>query len=127
MVYAGANDGMLHGFNAASTGKAEKLAFIPVAVFNNLPKLTQAELYVNHEYFVDGAPNMGDVFYNGAWHTVLVGGLNKGGQGIYALDITNPGSFSKANGCGSSTMLARWEIRTRTMPIWAIRTAARRS
>jgi type IV pilus assembly protein PilY1 len=30
------------------------------------------------------------VFYDDHWHTVLVGGLNNGGQGIYALDITDP-------------------------------------
>jgi type IV pilus assembly protein PilY1 len=39
---------------------------------------------------------MGDVFYNNDWHTVLVGGLNKGGQGIYALDITDPTVFTEA-------------------------------
>ena len=31
-------------------------------------------------------------FSNGEWHTILVGGLNGGGNGYYALDITNPTS-----------------------------------
>jgi type IV pilus assembly protein PilY1 len=31
-----------------------------------------------------------DAFFGGAWHSVLAAGLNKGGQGIYALDVTNP-------------------------------------
>ncbi|MET0535883.1 MAG: PilC/PilY family type IV pilus protein, partial [Steroidobacter sp.] len=31
------------------------------------------------------------------WRTVLVGGLNKGGQGVYAIDVTNPTSVSAAS------------------------------
>ena len=92
VVYAGANDGMLHGFNAA-TG-AEIFGFVPSAAFDRLHLLTNPTYA--HRYYVDGPPNMGDVFFGGAWHTVLVGGLNKGGQSIYALDVTNPGAFSEA-------------------------------
>ena len=33
------------------------------------------------EYFVDGSPVTGDAFFGGAWRTMLVAGLNKGGQG----------------------------------------------
>src|SRR5690606_5709915 len=46
---------------------------------------------------VDGSPTVVDAYIGNAWRTVLVGGLNKGGQGIYALDVTNPASFSEAN------------------------------
>lgn len=96
VVYVGANDGMLHAFNAEDTASSgaegtEMFAYIPGAVFKNL-KLLSNPGYA-HRYYVDGSPNTGDVFYNNAWHTVLVGGLNKGGQAIYALDITNPDSF----------------------------------
>jgi type IV pilus assembly protein PilY1 len=59
-----------------------------------------------HQFFVDGIATMGDVFYNNAWHTVLVGGLNKGGQGIYALDITDPTGFTEA-GAGNIVL---WEF-----------------
>ncbi|MGH8250597.1 MAG: pilus assembly protein [Steroidobacteraceae bacterium] len=93
MVYAGANDGMLHGFDA-DTG-VERLAFIPGAVFPNLHELTR--ISYTHRYFVDGPPTMGDAFFANEWHTVLVGGLNKGGKSIYALDITDPDAFSEAN------------------------------
>jgi type IV pilus assembly protein PilY1 len=31
-----------------------------------------------------------DVWDGGTWRTILVGGLNAGGRGFYALDITNP-------------------------------------
>jgi type IV pilus assembly protein PilY1 len=93
---------MLHAFDA-STGK-EKFAFIPGAVFHNLRLLTQPNY--THAFYVDGSPTMGDVFYDDDWHTILVGGLNKGGQGIYALDITNPSLFTE----GNAASLVRWEF-----------------
>jgi len=102
MVYAGANDGMLHGFDAV-TG-AERLAFIPGAVFPNLHLLTSTTYA--HQYFVDGPPTMGDAFFGGAWHTMLVGGLNKGGKSVYALDVTNPASFSEA----AAASIFKWEF-----------------
>jgi type IV pilus assembly protein PilY1 len=104
MVYAGANDGMLHGFDA-KTG-VEKIAFIPSAVFANLRKLADANYNNQHKFFVDGAANTGDVYYDNAWHTVLLGGLNKGGQGVYALDISDPSSF----GTATPSSVALWEF-----------------
>ena len=74
-------------------------------MFGSLHELTKPNYPFNHKFFVDGTPTMGDVFYAGAWHTLLVGGLNKGGQSIYALDITNPGSFSE----GNASSIFRWE------------------
>ena len=71
------------------------LAFIPGAVFPNLHELTRPSY--THRYYVDGTPTVGDAFFAGEWHTVLVGGLNKGGKSIYALDITDPDAFSEAN------------------------------
>ncbi len=108
MVYVGANDGMLHGFEAtkpavASTG-TEKLAYVPKAVFPRLTRLT-ASNYA-HRFFVDGSPTAGDAFWGGIWHTVLVGGLNKGGQGIYALDVTDPSGFNES----SASSLVLWEF-----------------
>ena len=50
-----------------------------------------------HRYFVNGPSTAGDVYFNGAWHTVLVGGLGKGGRSVYALDITDPDSFDSDN------------------------------
>src|SRR6185295_19020237 len=45
-----------------------------------------------HLYFVDGSPVSGDVYDTSAaaWKTILVGGLNAGGRGFYALDVTDP-------------------------------------
>ena len=59
-----------------------------------------------HKYYVDGTPTVGDAFYSNAWHTVLVSGANAGGQGVFALDVTNPQNFSESN--ASSTVL--WEF-----------------
>jgi type IV pilus assembly protein PilY1 len=102
MVYVGANDGMLHGFDG-TTG-VEKIAYVPTKVYSNLSKLT-ASTY-SHRYFVDGTPTIGDAFFGGAWHNVLVGGLNSGGQGVYALDVTDPTKFSESN----ASSLVLWEF-----------------
>ena len=93
MVYVGANDGMLHGFDA-ETGE-ERIAFVPSKVYPTLNALTDPAYL--HQYYVDGSPTAGDAFYNGAWHTVIVGTLRSGGQGIFALDITDPSTFSEAD------------------------------
>jgi len=42
----------------------------------------------------------------GSWRTMLVAGLNKGGQEIYALDITDPTNFSEAN----ADSIVQWEF-----------------
>jgi type IV pilus assembly protein PilY1 len=102
MVYVGANDGMLHGFDAV-TG-VEKVAYIPAAVFSRLTTL--ADPSYAHRFYVDGSPAFADAYVNNNWHTMLVGGLNKGGQAIYALDVTDPSAFSDAN----ATSIAAWEF-----------------
>jgi type IV pilus assembly protein PilY1 len=79
---------MLHGFDAG-TGQ-ELWAYVPSLVLPNLYKLADKSYAGLHRYFVDGTPVQGDVYFGGAWHTILVGGLNGGGRGYYALDITDP-------------------------------------
>ncbi len=102
MVYVGANDGLLHGFDADSG--LERLAYVPTRLYNTLNRLTDAAY--THRYYVDGSPTAGDVFYGGVWHTILVGTLGAGGQGIVALDITDPANFTEAN----AASLVRWEF-----------------
>ncbi|MBI3140946.1 MAG: fimbrial assembly protein [Rhodocyclales bacterium] len=118
MVYVGGNDGMLHGFNA-DTGD-EKLAYVPSEMYRTRnsevlsSKLTAANYGQTgnaHHFYVDGSPTIGDICTSscsasGDWKTIVVGGFNGGGQGIYALDITNPSNFSEAN-AGS---LVLWEF-----------------
>lgn len=118
VVYVGANDGMVHGFNAA-TGD-EVLAYVPSEMYRTrgtkqpLSKLTRSDYGKStnpHRFYVDGTPTMGDICTgtcnaSGDWKTILVGGLNAGGQGIYALDVTNPGSFTES----SSSTIVKWEF-----------------
>jgi type IV pilus assembly protein PilY1 len=87
MVYVGANDGMVHAFNADS-GK-EEWAYVPHVLYGNgqLDQLTNpANAFVPT---VDSTPTTQDVFTKGAWRTMLVGSLRLGGRGIYALDVTD--------------------------------------
>lgn len=112
VVYTGANDGMLHGFDAI-TG-AEVLAYIPNTLFSSssassgLHYLTD-QAY-SHRYFVDMPSVVEDAYFDtgtgDAWHTVLVGGSRAGGKGIFALDVTQPNQFSEAN----AARIALWEF-----------------
>jgi len=97
MVYVAANDGMLHAFYAGTNttdplGGEERWAFIPTMVLPNLYKLADNNYGTLHRYSVDGTPTIADVYdpVNTVWKTILVGGLNAGGKGYYALDITDP-------------------------------------
>ncbi|MEO6920044.1 MAG: PilC/PilY family type IV pilus protein [Collimonas sp.] len=106
MLYTGANDGMLHAFNAA-TG-VEQFAFIPNGVLANLLPLTTPLYNQNHLFFVDGAPQVGDAtFADGSWHSLLVGGEGAGGKSIYALDVTNPQSLTTEAKVASAVL---WEF-----------------
>ncbi len=105
-VYMGANDGMMHAF-AADTG-IERWAYVPSMVIPNMWKLADKNYGTLHANFVNGSAVTTDVCTancNNAnyaatvttaddpvWKTILVGGLNGGGRGYYALDITNPSS-----------------------------------
>jgi type IV pilus assembly protein PilY1 len=90
MLYVGANDGMLHGFDVGSG--QEKFAYIPNAVFPGLSNLTSPN-YI-HQYYVDGVSGVGDVYDGSAWHTLLAGATGAGGRAVFALDITYPGTFN---------------------------------
>lgn len=89
MLYVGANDGMLHAFDA-DTG-IERFAYIPNLVMDDLSALTEPDY--SHQYYVDGSPRAGDAYVNGQWRTVLLGTLGGGGDGVFALDVTYPDSF----------------------------------
>ncbi len=94
VIIVGANDGMLHAFNA-ETG-AEEWAFIPHSLLGSLKN--SATL---HTYYVDSSPKVTDVwFYSDSnpsgitkardeWKTVLISGLRKGGKHYFALDVTD--------------------------------------
>jgi type IV pilus assembly protein PilY1 len=104
MLYVGANDGMLHGFNA-QTG-VETFAYIPIAAYPNLASLSQPNY--THRYFVDGGPRANDAYIDtgagASWKTVLLGSMGAGGRSVFALDVTNPANL------GVSSVM--WEFAT---------------
>ncbi len=91
VVIVGANDGMLHCFDA-ETGD-ELWAFIPPAVLKQLNDLASND---KHNYFVDGQAMVKDIRYRKTyddyrdWKTVIVFGLGFGGNSYYCIDITDP-------------------------------------
>ena len=104
-VYVGANDGMLHAFDAAD-GK-EVFAYIPSML---IPKLSQYAVnpYVNHKYGVDGLLSVADFTNSGSAMKLLAGGMGAGAKGLFALDITNP--TPAAETAAAAAALAKWEI-----------------
>jgi len=117
VVYVGANDGMMHAFNGIPAGGNELFAYVPNAVFagpNNTPSddglvALAKTSYVHHQY-VDATPRVVDVNFGGGagdWHSLLVGGLGKGGKAYYALDVTNPSNLSSE---ANLAVAAKWEF-----------------
>ena len=124
VTYVGANDGFLHGFRSGSYDSSgnyvnsvakpndgrEVLAYMPGEVVKSIHDSTTTLDYSNaqyaHAFSVDGTPYAGDLFYNNAWHTWLVGGLGQGGKAVYALDVTNPTNFTQNN--ASSVVMKEW-------------------
>jgi type IV pilus assembly protein PilY1 len=127
VVYVGANDGLLHGFRAGSfdangnfvnvnNDGREVLGYVPSQALAAVHSGTNTALDFSnqqyfHNFFVDATPGTGDLYYKGAWHTWLVGGLGPGGQttgaiadptasaggSLYALDVTDPTQFAEGN------------------------------
>lgn len=91
ILYFGGNDGALHGVSAC-TGD-ERLAYVPSAVYPTLNQLTSPNY--QHKYYVDGPVTVVDAFFDGAWHSVLIGSQGAGGSGIFALDVTDPSKFDE--------------------------------
>lgn len=120
VVYVGANDGMLHAFDG-DTG-TEKFAYVPQALFKGHDNDTLSNGLValadpgyKHRFYVDASPSFYDVNFGGGagdWHTLLLGGLGKGGKSYYALDITNPaGVTSEATAAAN----VQWEFSHRDL------------
>jgi type IV pilus assembly protein PilY1 len=143
VVYVGADDGLMHGFRTGAFNSVgdfdtttypndgrEVLAYVPNQSVNTIHSTSgtldfSAAQYA-HNFFVDGTPGSGDLYYNGAWHTWLVGGMGPGGQAggaidtnaatgvgaLFALDVTNPTNFSESN--ASSLVIGEWNSATIT-------------
>ena len=119
VVFAGANNGIVHAFD---TSNGEELwGFIPPSVIGNLEKIPSSKANTSNAiYGVDGSPVVKDIYFddtpndgstNPRWRTVLLGGLGSGGQGLYALDITdinNPKHLFAINQDGSEQVIQHW-------------------
>jgi type IV pilus assembly protein PilY1 len=92
VIYVGADDGMLHAFDAA-TGN-ERFAYIPTGVYANLISLVSPYYNARHQFYVDGSPRSSDVqFADHSWHTMLFGTEGAGGKSVFAIDVTNPATI----------------------------------
>jgi len=112
IVYIGANDGMLHAFDA-NTGE-EVFAYVPDIIIPDLSELTNPDY--QHRYYVDLSPAVNDVYIrtlsgtnalNDAWNTVLVGGMGVGAPGYFALNVTDPDSLRSEDTAKANVM---WEF-----------------
>jgi type IV pilus assembly protein PilY1 len=97
LIYAGANNGILHAFK---TSDGEELwGFIPPVLHENFERIPSSKANAtNPIYGVDGSPVVKDIYFddtpndsvnNPRWRTVLISGLGAGGNGIFALDVTD--------------------------------------
>jgi len=98
-VFAGADDGMLHAFNADSG--SELFAYVPRMLFPALVQLTRPDSV--RRAFVDGPIRIAEAFMGSEWKTVLVAAMRGGAQGVFALDVTDPWHFDEGTG-------ALWEF-----------------
>lgn len=107
MVYAGANDGMLHAFDGGMgsdgrqdvQGGKEVFGYVPATALGHMGNLlvpydasAEEDSSFEHRYFVDGPVVVGDI-HDGGWKTALVGTAGAGGRSVFALDVTDPTAF----------------------------------
>ncbi|MCB1182627.1 PQQ-binding-like beta-propeller repeat protein [bacterium] len=86
LVYVGANDGMLHAFDAESGDEA--WAFVPEFALPTFEVM--ADSGYCHRYSCDQTVSVQDIKVNGTWRTILASGGREGSAAIYAMDITAP-------------------------------------
>jgi hypothetical protein len=86
LVVVGANDGMLHGFSAA-TG-SELFAYIPSILMDKVGNLRISPY--RPSYFVDGELRQANIGTASEPQHIVTGGLGAGGKGLFVLDVTQP-------------------------------------
>jgi type IV pilus assembly protein PilY1 len=111
VIYAAANDALLHAFDAGSydgtdpnrlytagTG-AERFGYVPGVLLDRIKYLPRNRPRTH--YFMDGPLELADAWLGdgtgsdvtkepGEWATVLIAGLRQGGAAYLALDVTDP-------------------------------------
>jgi Tfp pilus tip-associated adhesin PilY1 len=116
VIYVGTNDGMLHAFLSGTyhdntpvgsydSGTGEELfGYVPFSILDQLGDFVPGDL-TTHGYHIDASPRVADVWIDAnsdgikqsaEWRTVLVGSLRKGGNALFALDVSDPGNGTEA-------------------------------
>lgn len=120
LVFVGANDGMLHAFDASDGSNAgnEVFAVVPYSTFEGPDGTPQssglqalARPTYTHHYYMNATPEIRDVDFARTgnnlsafspsapadWRTLLVTGQGKGGRSFIAVDVTDitPGSLTE--------------------------------
>ncbi|WP_018988488.1 pilus assembly protein [Aromatoleum toluclasticum] len=107
VVFQAANDGMLHAFGGGddlnNDGGDELWAYVPKLLHGELSRL--ADPNYAHRYFVDATPALAQVSTASFKGMLLVGGLGKGGNGYYALNVTNPRPATET----AAAAMVKWE------------------
>jgi len=113
IIYVGANDGALHGFDA-ETGR-EVVGYFPATLLD-MGSTSGLSYFANpnyqFQYLVDGTPAVSDAFISTPlslsmqWRTVLISTLRGGGRGLFAIDVTDPALFNEKN----ARALVLWEF-----------------
>ncbi len=100
IAYVATNDGYLHAIDTRKAYGTEKFAFIPNDLLNRLDVFYKDSNSVSKPYGIDGSvvawvddknsngiiePTNGD-------HAYIYFGMRRGGNNMYAMDVTNPAS-----------------------------------
>lgn len=88
-IYVGAGDGMLHAFDAHAGD--ELFSYIPRAIVERLPVSTKLD--DPESLPLDGGMAIADVHSGDRRNSVLVAGMGRGAQGVFALDVSSPSAF----------------------------------
>ncbi|MES2758770.1 MAG: PilC/PilY family type IV pilus protein [Pseudomonadota bacterium] len=104
-IYFGANDGMLHAFDARDG--VELFAYIPNALIPAISQLSDPDY--RHRAYVDASAGQGEALLSGGWRSVLVSGMGGGARGVFALDVSDPAAFEAGE-------RALWEFTERDDP-----------
>jgi Tfp pilus tip-associated adhesin PilY1 len=108
-VFVGSNDGMLHAFDATmatSTAGQERWSYVPSMLMPKMQALSKLGGYT-HDYYVDGAINVG--YIAAGAQRILVGALGAGGKGLYAIDISGDAGLAPADEATAASHIL-WEI-----------------
>ncbi|MCW5635919.1 MAG: pilus assembly protein [Rubrivivax sp.] len=126
VVYVGTNAGMLHAINGNLSGTGagtELFAYVPGSLAQGptgSPGTTglaaRGDPNFQHKFFVDASPTVIDIDFSRTagsgsttpdWRTLLVSGLGKGGKSYFAIDVTDPGSWTSESAVAGKVL---WEF-----------------